>query len=135
MAFRLATATRNAVADANVDLLDGGTIEVRSGAPPTAVNDADQGTLLATLTFGTPAFGAAGASNPGEAIANAISADTDADDSADAGHVRLKTSAPAIHSDAVAGESGDSPEVVFDNKSIVAGGTVAISAMTITQPV
>jgi hypothetical protein len=132
MAYRLATATRNAAADANVDLLDGGTIEVRTGAQPAAVNDADSGTLLGTLTFGTPAFGAA---SGGEATAEAITSDTDADASGDAGHVRIKTSAAAIHSDALAGESGDSPDVEFDNKSVVAGGTIAISSMTITQPI
>jgi hypothetical protein len=132
MAYRLATASRNAACDATVDLLDGGTIEVRTGAQPTAVNDADTGTLLGALTFGTPAFGAA---SSGEATAETITSDTDADASGDAGHCRLKTSSPAIHSDALAGESGDSPDVEFDNKSIVAGGTIAISSMTVTQPV
>jgi len=132
MSYRLANATRSACADANVDLLDSGTIEVRTGAQPTNVDDADSGTLLGTLTFGSPAFG--GASN-GVATANAISSDADADASGDAGHVRIKKSDTNIHSDAVAGESGDSPDVEFDNKSIVAGGTIAISSMTITQPV
>lgn len=132
MAYRLANATRSACANANVDLLDSGTIEVRTGAQPANVDDADSGTLLGTLTFGATAFGDAAV---GVATANAITSDTDADASGDAGHVRIKTSAPAIHSDAVAGESADSPDVEFDNKSIVAGGTIAISSMTITQPV
>jgi hypothetical protein len=132
MAYRLANATRSACANANVDLLDSGTIEVRTGAQPTNVDDAAGGTLLGTLTFGATAFGAA---SNGAATANAITSDTDADNSGDAGHVRIKTSSPAIHSDAVAGESGDSPDVEFDNKSIVAGGTIAISSLTITQPI
>jgi hypothetical protein len=45
MAYRRATATRNAVADAEGDLLDGGSI-------------AAGGTLLGTLTFNATAFGA-----------------------------------------------------------------------------
>jgi len=132
MSLRLANATRSANCNASVGLLDSGTIEVRTGAQPTNVDDADSGTLLGTLAFAATAFGAA---TNGAATANTITSDTDADASGDAGHVRLKTSAPAIHSDATAGESGDSPDVEFDNKSIVAGGTIAISAMTWTQPV
>lgn len=133
MALRLATATRNAAADAAVDLLNDGTIEIRTGAQPTAVNDADSGTLLGTLTFGATAFGAAGASNPGEAIANSISSDTSADASGTAAHARIKTDAPAIHSDCTCGQgSGD---IDFDNNVIVAGGTIAISSMTWSQPV
>lgn len=132
MAYRLATATRNAACDANVDLLDSGTIEVRTGAQPTNVGDADSGTLLGTLTFSATAFGAAAT---GVATANSITSDSDADASGDAGNVRIKTSGAAIHSDAVAGEAADTPDVEFDNKSIVAGGTIAISSLTITQPI
>ncbi|NLE62140.1 MAG: hypothetical protein GX616_27600, partial [Planctomycetes bacterium] len=56
MAYRLANATRSACANANVNLLDSGTIEVRTGAQPANVDDADSGTLLGTLTFGATAF-------------------------------------------------------------------------------
>lgn len=60
---RLATATRNACADAAVDLFDGGsgagTIDIRSGTQPASAEDAATGTLLATFTLADPAFGAA----------------------------------------------------------------------------
>lgn len=133
MALRLATATRNKAADAAVDALDvggAGSIQIRSGAQPTNVADAAQGTLLGTLTFSATAFGNAAT---GVATANAITSDTNADNSGTAGHARLLDGGGAIHSDCTCGlGSGD---INFDNNVIVAGGTLAISSMTYTQPI
>lgn len=130
MAYRLATATRNAACDAIVDLLDSGTIQIRTGAQPTNVGDAAQGTLLGTLTFGATAFGSA---STGVATANSITSDTSADNSGTAGHARILTSAPAIHSDADCAQGSGSFN--FDNSTIVAGGVIAISSMTVTVPI
>lgn len=134
MAFRLSTSARNAACDAVVDLIDGGagagTIAIRTGSQPTNVGDADTGTLLGTLTFSDPAFGAA---STGTATASSITSDTNADASGTAGHFRIKDSSPAIIADGTCGQgSGD---LSFDNNVIVAGGTIAISSFTVTQPV
>ena len=133
MTYRLANLTRSAACDAVVDRIDNGgagTIRVRTGAQPTAVDDADQGTLLGTLTFGATAFGSA---SNGVASANTISSDTNADNSGTAGHFRIYTGGAAIHSDGTCGQgSGD---MNFDNNVIVAGGTIACSSMSVTQPV
>jgi hypothetical protein len=130
MALRLADATRSAACDAVVDLLNTGTIQIRTGAQPTNVGDAAQGTLLGTLTFGATAFGAA---SNGVATANAITSDSSADNSGTAAHARILTSGAAIHSDCTCGQgSGD---INFDNNVIVAGGVIAISAATWTQPI
>ena len=134
MAFRLATDTRNKANDAIVDDIDAGvgagTIAIRTGAQPTNVGDADIGTLLGTLTFSDPAFGAAAS---GSSTASAISSDTSADASGTAGHFRIKDSSGNIHSDGTCGQgSGD---LSFDNSSIVSGGTIAISSCTITVPI
>jgi hypothetical protein len=135
MAWRLSTNARNAAIDAIVDLVDAGgaagTIAIRTGAQPTNVGDADTGTLLGTLTFTYPsAFGAA---SSGTAAAAGITSDTNADNSGTAGHFRIKNSAAAIHSDGTCGQgSGD---LSFDNNVIVAGGTIAISSFTCTQPI
>ena len=102
---------RNLACDAIVDQLDGGTIQIRTGAQPASPNDAASGTLLATLTFGTPAFGD---SVSGTATANAISSDTSVDDTGTAGHARMLTSGAAT--------------------AFVAGGTAAISSLTLTVP-
>jgi len=134
MAFRLATDTRDKACDAIVDDIDAGTgagtIAIRTGAQPTNVGDADIGTLLGTLTFTDPAFGA---SATGTATASAITSDTNADASGTAGHFRIKDSDANIHSDGTCGQgTGD---LSFDNAVIVAGGTIAISSMTISQPI
>lgn len=130
MTYRRATATRNAVANAEGDLLDGGSIQIRTGAQPTNVGDAASGTLLGTLTFAGTAFGAP---STGVVTAASITSDTNADASGTAGHARLLDSGAAIHSDASCGlGSGD---FNFDNNVIVIGGTIAISSLSLTAPI
>jgi hypothetical protein len=134
--FKIGTAARNAACDAIVDLIDAGagagTLTIRTGAPPTNVSDADSGTLLATLTFSDPAFGA---SASGTATASAITSDTNADASGDAGHFRVKDSNGNTIFQGTAGEAADTPDLTFDEKSIVAGGTVACSSFTVSVPI
>lgn len=132
--MRLSTAARNAACNGVVDLLDAGsgagTIAIRTGSAPTNVGDADSGTLLGTLTFSDPAFGN---SSTGVATASAITSDTNADNSGTAGHFRAKDSDANIVFDGTCGQgSGD---LNFDNNVIVAGGTIAISAGTVTMPI
>lgn len=134
MAMRLSTAARNAACNAIVDLLDAGagaaTIGIRTGSQPTNVGDADTGTLLGTLTFSDPAFGNA---TTGVATASAITSDTNADASGTAAHARFKDSDSNIIFDCTCGlGTGD---INFDNNVIVAGGTIAITSMTVTQPI
>lgn len=136
MTFRLANDTRNKSCDAIVDDIDvggAGTVAIRTGAQPTNVGDADAGTLLGTLTFSATAFGNSGASVQGQATANAITSDTNADNSGTAGHFRIKDGSGNIHSDGTCGTSGT--DMIFDNNVIVAGGTIAITSMTITVPI
>lgn len=130
MALRLANATRSGAANGAADLLNSGTIEFRTGAQPTNVDDADSGTLCATVTFGATAFGSP---TNGVKTANAITSDTNAASGGTVTHARIKTSAPAIHSDCAVGTSGS--DINFDNNVIVAGGTVAVTSLTWTQPV
>lgn len=133
MAYRLSTAARNAAADAIADLIDvggAGTMRVRTGAQPTNVGDADTGTLLGTVTFSATAFGVA---STGVVTAASITSDTTADNSGTAVSFRLYTGGGSIHSDGSAGQgSGD---MNFDNNTIVAGGVIAVSSMTITVPI
>lgn len=137
--FKLSTAARNGACNGIVDLVDGGSgagrIEIRVGAPPTNLTDASSGLLLGTLTFSATAFGAA---NVGVATAAAITSDTSADNSGDAGYFRVFAGGAADTAalfQGTAGVSGDSPDMVFDNKAIVAGGTIACSAFTVTVPI
>jgi hypothetical protein len=134
VAFRLATSARNGAANGIVDLIDAGagagTIAIRTGAQPTNVGDADTGTLLGTLTFSDPAFGNAAT---GVATASAITSDTNADASGTAGHFRIKDSDAAIVGDGTCGQGAG--DLSFDNSVVVAGGTIAISALTVTSPI
>lgn len=133
MAYRLSTAARNAGCDGIVDLIDSGgagTLTVRTSTQPTNVGDAENGTLLGTLTFSATSFGA---SSTGTATAASITSDTSADASGTAGHFRIFNGSAAIHSDGTCGQgSGD---LDFDNSTIVAGGTIAISSLTVTVPI
>jgi len=65
---QLAIAGRNASIDAVNTLLNGGTLEIRTGAAG-AIDSAPTGTVLATLTINVTAFAAASA---GSASFNAI---------------------------------------------------------------
>ena len=138
--FKISTAARNAACNAIVDLLDagagGGRIEIRTGAPPANVGDASSGTLLGTLTFSAAAFGDAA---DGVATAAAIASDTTADASGDAGYFRCYHDGAADTAavfQGTAGETVDTVDMDFGaDKSIVAGGTIAISAMTVTVPI
>src|SRR5688572_27759794 len=85
----------NAACDAMAALLNGGTLKiytVGSGIPATAATAITDQVLLATLTLGNPAFGAAVA---GVATANAITGDTSADATGTASFYRLLTSGGA----------------------------------------
>ena len=134
-ALKIGTAIRNAMCDAAADQHDlnspPAVIEIRTGAPPATPATGDSGTLLATLTMSNPAYGSA---SSGTCQENAISSDTSADNSGDAGHWRVKQGSGAVLSQGTAGEAADSPDLTFDDKSIVAGGTVAITNFSITMP-
>lgn len=135
LAFKISAAARSAACDAIVGLVDGGagagTLAIRTGAPPTNPSDADSGTLLGTLTFSDPAFGAA---STGAATANAITSDTSADASGDAGHFRVKDSNGVVIFQGTAGETADTPDMIFDDKTIVATGTIACTSFVVTVP-
>jgi hypothetical protein len=132
--MKIGTVVRNAMVDSAVDLIDAGagagTIEIRTGAPPTNVADADSGTLLATLTMTDPAFGS---SATGTATANSITSDTNVDASGTAGHFRIKDSNAVSLFQGTCGTSG--ADLNFNTVTFVAGGTCAISSLTMTQPV
>lgn len=129
----ISSAARNVACDAIVDLVDAGaaagTIAIRTGTAPAGTGDADTGTLLATLTFSDPAFGAAAS---GVATANAIASDTSVDATGTAAHYRVKDSNGVVVWQGGVGTSGQ--DINFNTVSFVAGGTCAISSFTVTVP-
>ena len=130
---QISTAARNAACDALTALLDvggTGTIEIRTGAQPATPATADSGTLLATLTFAATAFGAAAT---GVCTAAAISS-VSAGDTGTAGHFRMKNNAGTVVLQGTCGLNSGTFDLEFDDTSIISGGTVDITAFTITVP-
>lgn len=120
MAITLETTARNAACDAVVDLLDGGTVEFQTSG------DAE----VATLTLGTPAFGAAAV---GVATANAITSDTNATGGTITKAVFKTSGAAAVFTATVTVTSGGG-DIELSSVVIGAGDTVALSSYTHTQP-
>ena len=142
MAIRLSTGLRNKINDSGLaDAFDtNGRINIYSGAQPASANDAATGTLLATLTLAADAVTAA--SSGGVLTFAAIGSDTSIDASGTPGWFRVHrasdtapTSAANTTDRRYDGNIGTSgADLNFDSVTWVAGGTVAISSLTLTLP-
>lgn len=137
-AFRLGTTMRNNGCNGVVDTMDQGSgagkVKIYTSTQPGSVGGI-YGTLLGTLVCSDPAFGNSGAVTPGVATASSITSDTSADASGTAGTGTLTDSDDNVLADFTCGLAGASPDMVFDNATIVAGGIIAISSLTVTQPI
>lgn len=121
MAVTLQTFARNLLCDAFVDALDGGLIKIRKTS--------DSGTVLAILTFGTPAFGNA---STGVATANAITPDSSANDTGTAVAATIHKSDDTQMLSCTVSTSG--ADINLDNTSIVATQEVGLDSLTVTVP-
>jgi hypothetical protein len=131
MAFKISDQAADAAMDAITALLDGGTIEVRSGSAPANADDADAGTLLAEGTFGTPAFDA---SSGGIAVANAITQDSSANNTGTATHFRLKTSGGAKIAQGSVTALGGGGDMQVSSTSVVSGVPFSFTSAQLTLP-
>ncbi len=121
-------ATRTVLADALTDLVDGGTIEIRSGTRPAAAADAATGTLLATIDLESPSFGGASSGvargpNP-DAIA-AVAAGT-------ATWFRAKRSNASTAFDGKVTPTGGGGDITLAIVDLVNGLTIDITGGTLT---
>lgn len=130
MARKLANLAVNTEADALAALLNSGKIKVYSGTPPATADDALSGnTLLAEMTFGATAFGAA---SNGVLTANAITSDASANASGVATFYRATQSDDDVVWQGDVGTTGT--DLVLNTTNIVAGGLVSCSSLTHTIP-
>jgi len=130
MAFRLGTIGRNAAADGLTAEMNTGTIEIYAGAQPGSVTGSPTGAILGICDFAAGAFGSAAV---GIATAATISPENNASGSWDAGMFRIREAGGSTTvADGECGEGGQ--ELVFDNRTIIAGGTIDITGFTITVP-
>ncbi len=131
--LRNSTTLRNALADSVKTAIDagagaGGTIKIYTGSMPATPQDTATGTLLVTLTFPKPSFGAAAT---GVITANAIP-QANAGNSGTAGYARIADCDGNALMDVDVGTSGAT--INLNTTSIVSGGPVVITSATITMP-
>lgn len=135
MAYIRWTATQNAVANAEFDLLNGGTIDFMTGSIP-AANGSITGTLVGTVTLGATAFGAA---TTGSKTANAIGSDTSADANGTVSYAVFRKSDASVHSICSVTATGGGGELTMDvdgSPSVVvtAGQTITVTGLTANAP-
>jgi hypothetical protein len=126
MALTLRDTAANAMIDALTDLVDGGTVEIRSGSRPANPSDAATGTLLATLTLPTPSFGSAASR---AATVGAVAATTGAA-TGTAGYCRVKSSGGTAYVDGTVTATGGGGDLELDSISVVSGESVDITGGT-----
>lgn len=134
MAWELSINARNGALSGGVlPLIDAGsgpgTMEIRTGSKP-GVGNAASGTLLATVTFGDPAFGAP--SNGAATVADP--AGVTAVGTGTAGWCRVKDSNGVTVMDGVVSATGGGGDVTLASTSIATGQTVDITGGSITMP-
>lgn len=142
MTIRLSEGLRNVIIDSGLATAfdTTGRINIYTGSQPATAATAASGTLLGTLTLASDSV-TAGASSGTMTFAT-ITSDTSADASGTAGWGRIYRT-----SDTAPGSAGDSDDrrldfaistsgsdVNFDSVTFVAGGTIAISSLTVTLP-
>jgi hypothetical protein len=135
MAIQFSTALRNARLD-TVEITIGAspTLELRTGAPPASVDDADSGSLLATLT--PPADWMAAAASGVKGLAGTWSGAVSA--SGTAGHFRLKSSGGTPHLQGTVsqreadGGAGDL-KLAQATAALVAGQALAMTSFDLTE--
>jgi hypothetical protein len=128
-----ANAARDAALNAVTATLGSGRLRIYSGTAPANADGALSGnTLLAELTLNATAFAAA---VNGVATANAITGDTSADATGTPTFFRLfQSNGTSVVFQGTAGASGQELNLSgLSGGQIVAGGSVSVSSLTITQ--
>jgi hypothetical protein len=130
MAFRKNTAIRTVQADALADIYDGGTVKIYTGSQPADPNSAASGTLLATITIPTPAFGAAVAGVVTLAGVWSVNASV----TGTAGYARVATSDGLKWFDVIVSDIPGGNNLLISDLDIVATNLVQVTSLTITVP-
>jgi len=125
-----------------VDQIDNGTAgtgkcEIRTGAPPATVETAASGTLLTSINFQNPAFGAAADQAPGsQAAVLGTPSNTSATAAGTAGHYRTydRVTTPVGVWQDTAGAAASGEGMELSNVNIALGQAVSITTMTVLQP-
>lgn len=112
-------------------LLNSGTLKVYTGSQP-ALDGSVTGTLLATLTFGSTAFGSASASaGTSTAAANSITSGT-AGNTGTAGYFAVEESGGSVVGTGTVGTSN--ADLIANSVSITSGATVSCASFALSLP-
>ena len=129
-ALKFGTGVRNLLANALGGVWNGGTLTIYDSVPPINPQTAYAGNILATLILPTPAFNSAvlGTVSKAGIWTCAITM------SGTAAGFRMVSADTISVCDGTAGIAADSPDLIFDNKILVVGGTITDSIFSFTQP-
>lgn len=121
----------NAAVNAVGALLNSGTLKVYTGSQP-ALDGSVTGTLLATLTFGSTAFGSASSSaGTSTAAANSITSGT-AGNTGTAGYFAVEESGGSVVGTGTVGTSN--ADLIANSVSITSGATVSCASFALSLP-
>lgn len=127
--LKIDTNARNAAADAIAALVGtGGTLKIYTGSQPATPATTASGTLLATVTLGAWGSASAGtAAGADPASVNAVATGT-------AGWFRAASSGGTTVFDGDVTATGGGGVMTLSSTSIVSGGAVDITSLSITMP-
>ncbi len=134
MSLKTSKASASARCAAHTALLNGGTLELRTGSPPSTPESTQTGTVLSTHTLPNPAFGTP-VTTSGDAVAtaNAITS-VSASATGTAGYFCAKDSSGNPVEIGTVTATGGGGDLTVDNTSIASGQSIAITTWTITDP-
>lgn len=128
----ISTAARNAMADALVDLIDGGTTDAGGDLQiGTDSGGGTFGTVLAELDFSNPAYGPA---STGVAQENAISDETNAPATGTAALCRVRDRDNTVIFEGTVGATGSGADIELSSTAITAGDNVSVTDLPVTMP-
>lgn len=135
MAMKITTGSADVILNALGAECNSGVLRIYDGTEPATANTTlSSNNVLAELTLSSTAFGAPSTSGSDRMItAGTITADSSADATGTATFFRVfKTGGSTVVYQGTAGTSGQ--QLNLNSTSIIAGGNVSISSLTITMP-
>jgi hypothetical protein len=127
--WKISNATASAACDAQTLLLNNGYLRIYGGTKPATADTATGESILAELRYNATAFGAA---SNGVATANALTADSSANNTGTATWFRsLKSDGTTVVGDGTVGTSG--ADLNLNSVAITSGIEVSVTSHTYTQ--
>lgn len=131
MALSIADAVRNAMVDAAGELVDGGTIQIRTGSKPASTQDAATGDLLVTVSVANPAYAPASGGSA-EMYTTGVSGTAVA--AGEAGWFRAFDVSASACFDGTATASGGGGDLIIVPNAFVIGTVCTVTSGSLSTP-